>query len=210
MSKALVITLLAIVIIVLGATAVYITQRQEGEKVKEQPVGTIPKAPEIDISDWKTYRNEKYGFEIKYPKTWIETWVGPSGSTPEEIGFGKDDIFYRMGIVVTSGSEFQKGKNLWEFANAGWQGLEYFTGVNECKWTKTNFGVSGVRCTYIFEGFEPEPFIISPPEVFFETNPPSEKKVVIVLSASAVSNPKPDFDPEIFDAVVKTFKYVSR
>jgi len=24
----------------------------------------------IDISDWKTYRNEEYGFEIKYPKNW--------------------------------------------------------------------------------------------------------------------------------------------
>ncbi len=28
---------------------------------------------EIDISDWKTYRNEEYGFEIKYPGDWRET-----------------------------------------------------------------------------------------------------------------------------------------
>ncbi len=25
---------------------------------------------DIDISDWKTYRNEKYGYEIKYPNDW--------------------------------------------------------------------------------------------------------------------------------------------
>ncbi|MFA6215152.1 MAG: hypothetical protein WC768_01115 [Patescibacteria group bacterium] len=25
---------------------------------------------EIDISDWKTYRNEEYGFEFKYPEDW--------------------------------------------------------------------------------------------------------------------------------------------
>ena len=26
--------------------------------------------PPTDTSDWLTYRNEKYGYEIKYPKTW--------------------------------------------------------------------------------------------------------------------------------------------
>lgn len=26
--------------------------------------------PNIDTSDWKTYKNEKYGYEIKYPSEW--------------------------------------------------------------------------------------------------------------------------------------------
>lgn len=41
---------------------------------------------EIDISDWKTYRNEKYGFELKYPPEWPVWEVEIKESISQSIG----------------------------------------------------------------------------------------------------------------------------
>lgn len=50
------------------------------EKVKQAIISSIEKEaqikkgkviePKIDTSDWKTYMNEQYGFEVKYPRDW--------------------------------------------------------------------------------------------------------------------------------------------
>lgn len=73
--KIAIIALLVIAIIAVAGAATYIVQqRQEkgAERVRqvEEPVATLPKIPEIDTSDWKVYRNEKYGFEVRYPREW--------------------------------------------------------------------------------------------------------------------------------------------
>jgi hypothetical protein len=79
----LIIALLVILIISLGLTALYITQRQEVGKVGEQPVATLSKpsaeTPDqmsspyepfifpVEGSDWKTYKSPQWGFEISFP-----------------------------------------------------------------------------------------------------------------------------------------------
>jgi len=36
----------------------------------EEPIEEVSKVFETDTSDWNTYSNEKYSFELRYPKGW--------------------------------------------------------------------------------------------------------------------------------------------
>ncbi len=67
--------ILMVIIIVSFATIIsatgYSLLLKKYPPVAIQPIVTPTITPEPDTSDWKTYKNENYGFEIKYPaKDW--------------------------------------------------------------------------------------------------------------------------------------------
>jgi hypothetical protein len=43
--------------------------KEDGQKQGEEKVEEL-KTTDIDTSNWKTYRNEEFGFEVKYPEGW--------------------------------------------------------------------------------------------------------------------------------------------
>ena len=67
---------------------------------------------EIDISNWKTYRNEEFGFEIKYPEDWSIS-VGEYEPRWHETVLGRvvisgsiEDSFYApLSITIRSNGE---------------------------------------------------------------------------------------------------------
>jgi hypothetical protein len=82
--------LIAFLVLTLRITAVDRTQiaASQKEKSTEQAVADERiSAPSPDTSSWKIYRNQKHGFELKYPEMWS---VGASsGMGPDIITIGK-------------------------------------------------------------------------------------------------------------------------
>ncbi len=71
---------------------------------------------EEDISDWKVYRNEKYGFEIKYPNNWII-----EKNSEESINFWTEDRYKLNSEMMFSKGASHLSHNLGiEVANEKW------------------------------------------------------------------------------------------
>jgi hypothetical protein len=68
--------------------AKHLEERYKGCKYQHfcETLEELIRSEPIDTSNWKIYRNEKYGFEIKYPESWqIDEYnPGRQENTPEE------------------------------------------------------------------------------------------------------------------------------
>ena len=81
---AIVIVIVLAVLLVGGVLAYqYWWAAKEGETIPSETEGT-----KDETADWKTYRNEEYGFEIKYPQNFgLETKEGIVHLSPPEPFF---------------------------------------------------------------------------------------------------------------------------
>lgn len=77
-------------------------EEQNIESYKNQILSTFKFIQRDETANWKTYKNEEYGFEIKYPETWLppktDKW------TPRRVTFLSSDYAEEtMGKVIIRG-----------------------------------------------------------------------------------------------------------
>lgn len=70
-------------VVIISAGAAWLVAKNQKEIIKEvkQETKAIPQIKPVDYSNWKNYRNENYGFELKYPQDW--TVSGYANAKPE-------------------------------------------------------------------------------------------------------------------------------
>ncbi len=176
------ITVLIVVIVVIVASIVFLRARPADQNNAQNGGGAISTA------DWKTYRNETYGFEVKYPDDWQfeETSSGfKFGTVLEQYNFSEESKAY--GILDI------RSDNLWDYGHG-------VPGPKISEETITISGKSGTK--FVFEG-----------DHFEDVEYPLTREIIYRFSSganyyylqfdSAVKNEK---FWDVFDAMVSSIK----
>lgn len=74
---------LLVLVIITVALGGYFVFSKKSAAPAETSIQQVPQ--EVDASDWKTYRNEEFGFEAKYPNTWSVGLEGTDNITGKQF-----------------------------------------------------------------------------------------------------------------------------
>lgn len=174
------ILILLILSVVFAGAFVYQRRQTKKESAEQKAVETSKTQKDIN---WKTYRNEQFGFEFQYPQDLII----------RENSFVSYYSKFNLEVVVKKGEyrdpAFLVNIVLPEFAD------HTFLGVGATTSTVTIDGVSGIKYEYEFEGL-PEIAIVLPL---------GQYKVILGMEGAT----KPYEYEDTFNQILASFKFLN-
>lgn len=167
MSKKIIISIVAVIILTLIGGGVWYWQKSE---TVNPPVteNENPKSETINTDDWQTYRNEEYGFEVKYPSTWLlnNTQSSIYIKYKKDWEFGMKEGFSAFGVSIIKenlqefiksyDSDFLDGEPLTRIIKEEKYDLE---GIPATKLTSNN--AEGVNGNFIFVKYNKNNYLIT-------------------------------------------------
>ena len=165
-----------------------------------KPVATIIDG--VDVSDWNIYKNEEYGYSIRYPKDWDIKEV--FGVSKTGASFMKDN----SRIVVDRGAIVEEflDKPFDEYIYIAGSGIQNHESLNSIKKIIINSGIKGYRITWnVSHGSSPD--TISSEMIYFDAKKKGfykHTKTIRIIAEFLETNEY----KEIFNIIIKTFNYI--
>ena len=211
MSQKNILPLLFIAVAVVAVFAFIVASNRIPQQQDQQQNQTnFNNGKEVDTDGWLTYRNEEYGFEVRYPENWgIQYFPDVEGA--KIIEGHEKEVF----IEISRGSLFQKGMSLYDFSKTyGFQNIESFEKEPaSAEWIISKNNIKGVKVVYWVTLISKDPSgpkfkerIKTNPFVFFDAMHPQERKVRVVLINGQVNFG--NVDANVFDQIINSFRYI--
>jgi len=175
--------LIVVVLIVAGVVGYYFYKTSQEQKEAEVPK---PEQEIDETADWKTYRNDRYGYEVKYPNNW-KVQEGGAPRSPTFSYHWNENIYCQFDIVVTPvdyGGEIAWYKE------------------NDYKETKYGIGgISAIRFNKSQVGKNSEPL----DAIFFDKNSNYYR-----ISLRTSTNKYEVGCNDVFNQILSTFKFIEK
>ncbi|MFA4880850.1 MAG: PsbP-related protein [Candidatus Doudnabacteria bacterium] len=89
--------ILILMVLVLVSVGILFWQKNNTSQIKDALHGGIVVTNSDETVNWKTYRNDKYNYEIKYPQDWTTRTMGqsalPATAQDRDVGFVGNNCF---------------------------------------------------------------------------------------------------------------------
>ncbi len=135
----------------------------EFKKVSDIKPVEVQSQSDIDTKDWKTYRNEKYGFEFKYPANLEFNAEVSNKPQAEYIVWTSDDRGYKIQFLIGANIKLTPAKDM---GNTDFPGMI---------WHKTLWNPGTSEQNYVYENSNIQVLVSPDYEILFEQILPTFK-----------------------------------